>query len=501
MISHRLSSLSPRGLAIVMFGLVFGSACGLIGFFYFEAVQFRTMTVREHVGDLARTAVTVVDIDLHESLVSPDQFMSDDYRRALAPLVKWDLSQPLIEYVYTIRDVHGRESVVLQTANDPAVYQQQSARGHPPNRVRLLDEYRAPANSAAARPALREGKVFVFPEPYTDAQFGTCLEARAPLFNRAGEYVGYLVIDYSVELLKERMGQLYRIALAGLGLALAMSLVLARLAYDLRRRAIETLAQVQAAEAATREQRDIATKANQAKSELLAIASHDLKNPLSAIAGMSGLMLQEKRILPESPAVLEDIATLETIHASAKHVSEIVRGILMSEGLEQGGLPFHPVRVDLGALCEKIVRFNASAAKKKAIIVKSEIGSGIVTTADAKLLHEAFDNYLSNAIKYSPTGKSVVARAALVEGDSVIEFSVRDEGPGLSAEDQKKLFRKFQKLTARPTGGETSTGLGLSIVKKIAELHQGCVGCDSQLGQGARFWIRLPLAPTATVAN
>jgi signal transduction histidine kinase len=73
-----------------------------------------------------------------------------------------------------------------------------------------------------------------------------------------------------------------------------------------------------------------------------------------------------------------------------------------------------------------------------------------------------------------------------------VEFSVRDEGSGLSAGDQAMLFQKFKKLTPRPTAGESSTGLGLSIVKTVAERHGGSVGCESSPGQGARFWLRLP---------
>jgi len=89
---------------------------------------------------------------------------------------------------------------------------------------------------------------------------------------------------------------------------------------------------------------------------------------------------------------------------------------------------------------------------------------------------------------------------SLPQGTGEIEFAVQDAGPGLSEADHEKLFQKFKKLTARPTGGETSTGLGLSIVKTIAERHNGRVGCDSELGRGSRFWLRVPVQAPAQAA-
>jgi signal transduction histidine kinase len=143
------------------------------------------------------------------------------------------------------------------------------------------------------------------------------------------------------------------------------------------------------------------------------------------------------------------------------------------------------------------MRFNRTTAQRKRIAVRHEIAAGMLLMADAKLLREAFDNYVNNAIKYTPPGGSVTVTCRPLPADGQIEFSVQDTGPGLSPEDQARLFRKFQKLTPRPTGGESSTGLGLSIVKTIAERHQGQVGCESVVGQGARFWLRLPARPPA----
>ena len=101
------------------------------------------------------------------------------------------------------------------------------------------------------------------------------------------------------------------------------------------------------------------------------------------------------------------------------------------------------------------------------------------------------DNLLSNAIKFSPTGSNV--HITLSQKSNHARIDVRDEGPGLSEEDQSNLFGTFQKLSAAPTGGEKSTGLGLSIVKKIIEAHHGGIEVQSQVGSGSTFSFRIPL--------
>lgn len=240
-----------------------------------------------------------------------------------------------------------------------------------------------------------------------------------------------------------------------------------------------------------RAKKEAAEAAYKAKGELLAIASHDLKNPLSAIAGLSEIMLETKKA--ESGASQQDIEFLQSIHGAARHMFEVVKGILASEGLEQQGLIPNKEMVDVSAMCAELLTFNEQAAHKKGIGIVCNITPGITLHADGTRLREAFDNYISNAVKYSPSGKTVTVSLAPVAGTDLVEFGVRDEGPGLTDDDKSKMFGKFKKLSAKPTGGESSTGLGLSIVKAIVELHKGSVGCDSTYGQGAYFWARLPL--------
>jgi signal transduction histidine kinase len=187
----------------------------------------------------------------------------------------------------------------------------------------------------------------------------------------------------------------------------------------------------------------------------------------------------------------QDIEFLQNIHESSRHMSDLVKGILANEGLEQQGLELGDV--DASTLCRDLIAFNDPAAVRKQIEISAQIEPGIVLHADKTRLREALDNYLSNAIKYSPVGKQVSVTLKILPDTRQVEFGVRDQGPGLTEDDKSRLFGKFVKLSARPTGGESSTGLGLSIVKTIIQMHGGNVGCDSTQGQGAYFWARLPL--------
>jgi signal transduction histidine kinase len=121
--------------------------------------------------------------------------------------------------------------------------------------------------------------------------------------------------------------------------------------------------------------------------------------------------------------------------------------------------------------------------------------SMLIVLADKQAFWQVLDNFISNAVKYSPRGKNVWVRTLSrrdESGNLVGRLEVQDEGPGISESDMKKLFGKFARLSARPTGGEHSTGLGLSIVKKMVEAMNGKVWCESELGKGATFIVELP---------
>jgi signal transduction histidine kinase len=148
--------------------------------------------------------------------------------------------------------------------------------------------------------------------------------------------------------------------------------------------------------------------------------------------------------------------------------------------------------VDIAAILADVVTANRALAERKRQAINLVSPPVRWATCDPDRLREAVDNLLSNAIKYSPSGGKIELS---MSGDKeVTVILVKDEGAGLSEEDLGRLFGRFQRLSAKPTAGESSTGLGLSIVKRIVELHGGTVAAESEgPGRGATFMIRLPM--------
>jgi two-component system sensor histidine kinase/response regulator len=118
-------------------------------------------------------------------------------------------------------------------------------------------------------------------------------------------------------------------------------------------------------------------------------------------------------------------------------------------------------------------------------------GTPVFVTGDPGAIEQVLENVVSNAVKFSPAGTTVLVSVQPDGGTGVVD--VEDQGPGISSADRERLFAKFSRLSARPTGGESSTGLGLSIVKTLTEAMGGEVSLESPPGRGARFRVRLPV--------
>ena len=235
----------------------------------------------------------------------------------------------------------------------------------------------------------------------------------------------------------------------------------------------------------TRALNDKLATANREKDRYLGIAAHDLRNPLSSTRGLSELMLQSD--LEEA----QRREFLETIHRTSDEMLTMVNDLLDVAVIESGKLALRYKDEDLVKLVRRRIRHLEPHAQAKQIAIKVDAQAGLRAGIDSARFSQVIDNLVSNAIKFSPLGTTVhvVLRG---QGPGFV-FSVQDEGPGIGEEDRKLLFKSFQKLSARPTGGEKSTGLGLAIVKKIIDAHGGTIEVDSAPGRGTRFLVTMPL--------
>lgn len=230
-------------------------------------------------------------------------------------------------------------------------------------------------------------------------------------------------------------------------------------------------------------------RANQLKTEILGTVAHDLKNPLAVILGRAEML---DDLIALDPPAIEGVRTqVGHIRATARQLTSMVESLVADAMADALDINIRRESVDLAALAREVVEANAPLAARKGQAIALEARDAVTVSGDADRLREALENLVGNAIKYSPHGAPIVVA---VEADSDRGLvHVLDRGPGLQPEDAARVFGRFQRLSAKPTGGEGSTGLGLSIVKRIAELHGGEARAHSAgPGRGSTFTIAVP---------
>ncbi len=226
-------------------------------------------------------------------------------------------------------------------------------------------------------------------------------------------------------------------------------------------------------------------KLNQEKNEILGVAAHDLKNPLSSIKMLAKFLCEDDTL---SDAEIKEFSN--DILETSERMFDLIKNLLDVNAIEEGKIHINPEVYSLRDVLYQSMKHHIDNASQKNIEILCDIDYDYKIYCDRTYCIQMLDNLVSNAIKYSPLGKKIYVKFYFDENYNY--FSVKDEGPGISEEDQKKLFKKFSRLSARPTGGEHSTGLGLSIVKKLADMMGGKVYCNSILGEGAEFVLALP---------
>jgi len=222
---------------------------------------------------------------------------------------------------------------------------------------------------------------------------------------------------------------------------------------------------------------------NLEKNNLIGIVAHDLKSPLNQIKGLLSLVKMTGKMDEETSKYLG------MMDQSVVRLNEMIAKILDVEAIESRKLNLKMESINLSEVLTAVADRYANDTEKKNITIHRNITGDVFAQADKNYAEQVLENLVSNAIKFSPFDLCVLINLTSNEERAICE--VKDQGHGLSEEDKKKLFGKYQKLSARPTGNEISTGLGLSIVKKFVEAMEGEIWCESELGKGASFFINL----------
>ena len=227
---------------------------------------------------------------------------------------------------------------------------------------------------------------------------------------------------------------------------------------------------------------------NQIKNKFIGIVAHDLRNPVISIRGFSELLLKSTAQLTD-----EQKEFLDIIHNTSRNMLAMINDLLDISRIESGQMEIVHKPGSLRELVLERIRLYEVQANQKHIRIHPNLTEIERLSFDSHRISQAIDNLISNAVKFSPTGTNVYVD--LYQADSQAVFSVHDEGPGIPYEEQSLLFSEFHRLSIRPTAGETSTGLGLAITKRIMEAHGGAIEFESREGHGSVFSLLLPVTP------
>jgi len=223
--------------------------------------------------------------------------------------------------------------------------------------------------------------------------------------------------------------------------------------------------------------------------QLFSMVSHDVKGPFNRIFALIQLLqFSSDNLLPEQKEYVGKI------HIMVADGLGMIRNLADTQMLEADAVTFHEDAFNLSSVVSSLVRNYKTIAEKKKIPLQAGMPSSLMAFTDQYMITRILDNVLSNAIKFTAEGKQIFVDVQ--EESDRIKINVRDEGPGISEEDQHKLYKKFQTLTAQPAGGETATGIGLSVAKAFANKAGIELSCSSRLGEGTTFSIRVKKAKT-----
>ena len=226
------------------------------------------------------------------------------------------------------------------------------------------------------------------------------------------------------------------------------------------------------------------------KDEFVRFASHDLKKPLIV---MMDIVSELKTSLTPGTTVSDDLPELvDLITRTGENMQQVIAGFLNTESPTAATPEPKYQKILLNDIVDKSLQANESYARKKGVRLIKELADDLpAIEADEFRLSQVLDNLIGNAMKFSPRETTTTVRT--LADANYVYAEISDGGPGLTEEDMKKLFTRYAKLSNRPTGGESSSGIGLSMSKQFIELHKGQIGVRNNPESGATFWISIPI--------
>lgn len=230
-------------------------------------------------------------------------------------------------------------------------------------------------------------------------------------------------------------------------------------------------------------------KANEIKTYLMNMAAHDLNNPISNIIGFSEYLKKSNGLNKKEQKILR------LINETSQRMHDLIKKILEEAKINKGEIKLKLVRINLNKFIKKRLGYYQLKLEQKAqkLLFNPDVNEVFNIMADRVYLEEIIDNLLGNAMKFSGNDTVISIKTMQVELDSpVIRMEIHDQGPGFSTEDKEKIFQKFKKLSAEPTSGESSIGLGLYITRQLVEMQNATIGLRSEKGQGSCFFIDFP---------
>jgi signal transduction histidine kinase len=234
-----------------------------------------------------------------------------------------------------------------------------------------------------------------------------------------------------------------------------------------------------------KKQNEVQAALNREKQQLIMLVSHDLKGPFNRIFALTQLLEMGPNNFTE-----DQKEYLNKMYQIIGDGLNMVRNIVDVRKIEEKGLDPYPEKINLPSIILPIIKQYNVLADKKKIKINYHTPDKIEMFSDKNYISRVMENLLSNALKFSQSGKQVTVN--VTSDGSHVKIAVADQGPGLNSDDLSNLYQKFKKLTPRPTGGESSQGLGLSIVKLLTNCMQGSIQCDSTVDVGSTFTVTLP---------